>query len=444
MVPTMHQQQTGTFRIRGLRWWIAILLLAATLISYIDRLTLSVLAPIICGDLHLSNLQYAGVSVWFLLAYSVGQTIFGALQDAFGTKRGLSIAMAVWSVAETVQAASRGLGTLCTLRFLLGLGEGGHWPAAIKGIAEWFPRQERAFGIGIINTGATLGSALAPPLIVWLQLAFGWRATFIVTGLMGFIWLAVWALCYQEPARHRWLRPEELNWIGNERPNSAARTPAPEWLSLLRDRRVFGIVLARFLGDPVWWFFLVWLPLYLFRARGLSLKTIGLSAWIPFLFADAGALLGGWFSGWLIRHGSKPVRARGTAIAVATLIAPFGTLISAVHSEATAIALISLSLFAFQFWVNNVQTLPSDFFPNEAVASVSGLAGTGAGIGAMIFTFSTGWIVDRFGYSPVLIVSGFLIPAATAALAWFCRKPAAVASSGAEFANKFDDNPSAT
>ncbi len=421
MVPTMRQWEPGSFRIPGLRWWIAVLLLAATLISYIDRLTLSVLAPVICSDLRLSNLQYASVSAWFLLAYSFGQTIFGALQDNFGTKRGLSIAMVIWSLAEMVQAAARALGTLCMLRFLLGLGEGGHWPAAIKGVAEWFPREERAFGIGIINTGATLGSALAPPLIVWLQFTFGWRATFVVTGFLGFVWFAVWTLCYQVPARHRWLIPEELIWITNEASDPAARTPPAGWLSLLRDRRVCGIVLARFLGDPVWWFFLVWLPLYLFRARGLSLKTIGLSAWIPFLFADAGALSGGWFSGWLIRHGWRPVRARGAAIAIATVLAPVGILIGSVRSASAAIALISLALFAFQVWVNNVQTLASDYFPNESVASVSGLAGTGAGIGAMIFTFSSGWIVDRFGYSPVLIVSGLLIPAATAVLLWFCR-----------------------
>lgn len=424
------QRESSGFRIPGLRWWIAVLLLAATLISYIDRLTLSVLAPVICSNLHLTNLQYATVSVWFLLAYSLGQTIFGAFQDVFGTKQGLSIAMAVWSLAETAQAAVRGLPALCSLRFFLGLGEGGHWPAAIKGIAEWFPREERAFGIGIINTGATLGSALAPPLIVWLQVSFGWRSTFVVTGMLGFVWLAVWGIFYQIPARHRRLSTRELTWIQNNSSDPGKTTSAPAWRSLLRDRRVLGIVLARFLGDPVWWFFLVWLPLYLYRARGLSLKSIGLSAWIPFLLADAGALSGGWFSGWLIRRGWRPVRARGAAIAIATLLAPFGILIGAVRSESAAIALISIMLFAFQFWVNNVQTLPSDFFPNEAVASVSGLAGTGAGVGAMIFTFCTGWVVDRFGYSPVLICAGFLIPAATTSLVWFCRTPSTTGNRG--------------
>ncbi len=190
---------------------------------------------------------------------------------------------------------------------------------------------------------------------------------------------------------------------------------------MLKNRQVQGIVLARFLGDPVWWLYLVWLPLYLSRARGLSLKAIGMTAWIPFLCADAGALAGGWFSGWLIGRGWKPGRARGTAILLAAALTPVGILIAGARSEAGAVALISVVLFGFQFWVNNVQTLTSDFFPNELVASISGLAGTGAGVGAMIFIFSTGWIVDHFGYTPVLIASGLLIPAATAALAWLAK-----------------------
>jgi MFS transporter, ACS family, hexuronate transporter len=412
-----------TLHVIGLRWWIAVLLFVATLVSYIDRLTLSILAPTICADLHLSNLQYASISVWFLLAYSLGQTVFGRIQDRIGTKRGLSIAMVIWSIAETAHALTRGLFSLCFFRFFLGLGEGGHWPAAIKGVAEWFPRQERAFGIGIVNTGATLGSALAPPLIVWLELSFGWRITFVTTGLLGFVWLIFWALCYQTPAKHSWLRPAELAFIREGRDEAAGTIPAASWSSLLRNRQVQGIVLSRFLGDPVWWLYLVWLPLYLSRARGSSLKAIGVSAWIPFLCADAGALIGGWFSGWLIRRSWKPARARGAAILFATVLAPIGMLVSGAKTEAGAIALISVVLFAFQFWVNNVQTLTSDLFPNHLIASISGLAGTGAGLGAMIFTFSTGWIVDHFGYTPVLILSGLLIPAATASLIGLARDP---------------------
>jgi ACS family hexuronate transporter-like MFS transporter len=413
---TESRPARGRVHIQGLRWWIAALLLLATLISYIDRLTLSILAPTICNELHLSNLQYAGINVWFLLAYSLGQTLFGKLQDRLGTKLGLFIAMSVWSVAEMLHAAVRTLGGLSFVRFILGAGEGGHWPAAIKGVAEWFPPNQRALAMGIVNTGATLGSTIAPPLIVWLQLSFGWRATFILTGLLGFVWLAVWLFCFHLPGRHPWIQTHELQLIQSS--NFAKEPPSADrsWKALLRNRKVMAIVLARLLGDPVWWLYLVWLPLYLSRAHNLDLKGIGFSVWIPFLFADIGALTGGWFSGWLIRHGRQPVRARFIAIVFAATLTPAGAFVFAVPSEITAIALISLVLFAFQFWINNVQTLVTDLFPNRIVASVSGLSGTGAGIGAMIFTLCTGWVVDRFGYAPILILSGLLIPAATVAL----------------------------
>ncbi len=407
------------FDVAGLRWWIAALLFGATLISYVDRLTLSILAPTICTDLHLSNFQYASISAWFLLAYSLGQTVFGRFQDRFGTKLGLSIAMMIWSAAETAQALTHGLFGLCSFRFVLGLGEGGHWPAAIKGVAEWFPKEQRGIGMGIVNTGATLGSVLAPPLIVWLELRFGWRTTFVATGLLGFAWLALWERYYQSPRKHPLLRPGELLFIEGSTDMRRSPIPTQTWCSLLRDNQVRGIVLSRFLGDPVWWLYLVWLPLYLSRARGLSLKEIGVSAWIPFLCADVGALAGGWFSGWLIQRRWRPAQARGVAIAFGAALAPVAMLVSRAKSETEAITLISVALFAFQFWVNNVQTLTSDLFQNELVASISGLAGTGAGLGAMIFILSTGWIVDHFGYAPVLILSGLLLPAATAALAWF-------------------------
>lgn len=425
---TESQSAHHTFRVPGLRWWIATLLLTATLISYIDRLTLSVLAPAICNDLRLTNLQYAEINVWFLLAYSLGQVVFGKLQDRLGTRSGLFLAMAVWSVAEMLHAATRTLGGLSFFRFILGAGEGGHWPAAIKGVAEWFPANQRAFAMGIVNTGATLGSTVAPPLIVWLQLSYGWRATFIVTGLLGFVWLALWVFCYHVPGRHPWIQTRELELIQSNVQAKPVGLADRGWLALLRNRKARAIVAARLLGDPVWWLYLVWLPLYLARVRNLDLKEIGFSLWVPFLFADIGALSGGWFSGWLIRHGRQPVRARITAIILAASLTPAGALVYAVRSEITAIALISLVLFAFQFWINNVQTLATDFFPNDLVASVSGLAGAGAGVGAMIFTLGTGWVVDRLGYAPILILSGLLIPLATVALIGLSRKPMGLAS----------------
>jgi ACS family hexuronate transporter-like MFS transporter len=415
-----HRHERPQFKIGGLRWWIAGLLFLATLISYLDRMTLSILAPTICSDLHLSNLQYAGISVWFLFAYSIGQSFFGKLQDRIGTKRGLALAMTIWSVAETLQGLTRGLFSLSALRALLGLGEGGHWPAAIKGVAEWFPQEQRGVGVGIVNTGATLGSALAPPLIVLLEVKFGWRTTFLVTVMFGFAWLVAWLLAYQVPRKHPWLKPEELILI--ERGSTVGASQGSSWRELLKERSVRGIVFSRMLGDPVWWLYLIWLPLYLARARGLSLPAIGAFAWIPFLCADAGALLGGWVSGRLIRQGWTARKARGAAILFAAALSPVGVFVAGARTAGAAIFFISIELFAFQFWINNVQTIPSDLFPSEQIASISGLAGTGAGIGAILFVFSTGWIVDHYGYSPVLTISALLIPAATAVLSWLVRE----------------------
>lgn len=420
MISSRPKLLDRTFYVAGLRWWIVSLLFLATLISYIDRLTLSVLAPTICKELHLSSFEYASISVWFLLSYSIGQTVFGKVQDRIGTRFGLSIAMAIWSVAEIAQAVARGLASFSLFRLILGFGEGGHWPAAIKSVAEWFPARERALGMGIVNTGATLGSALAPPLIIWLQFSFGWRTTFIATGLLGFVWLALWQLFYCSPEQHPWLAPKELAFIQQDTVEKGPAV-APPWLDLLKNRKVQGIVLARFLGDPVWWLYLVWLPLYLYSARGFSLKAIGIFAWIPYVFADTGALMGGWFSGLLIHRGWSPVRARSLAIFLPALLAPAGILVGGASSSAEVIALISVVLFAFQFWINNLQTLTSDFFLNDLVASISGMAGTAAGLGAMFFILTTGLVIEHFGYTPILIVSGLLIPSATVVLGLLCR-----------------------
>lgn len=392
-----------------LRWCIVGLLFLATLISYIDRLSLSVLAPAICADLKLSNLAYASLGSWFLLTYSIGQTLFGRWQDRIGTKLGLAGAISIWSIAEIAHSLARGLGSLSAVRLLLGAGEGGHWPAAIKAVAEWFPVRERALGMGIVNTGATLGSALAPPLIVWLQRRYGWQATFVVTGLAGFVWLALWMVTYRAPA-------------GQETVVSS-QTSAAHWRDLLRNRYVLGIVIARFLGDPIWWLYLIWLPLYLYSARGFSLEKIGILAWIPFVAADAGALLGGWSSGFLVQRGINPIRARFSMIVLASLLAAPGMAVAWTKSPGFTLFFMSLMLFAFQFWVNNVQTLPSDLFPTSLVASISGLAGTGAGLGAMLFTLLTGWTVDHFGYAPVLVGSGLLLPCATGILLVLGKEP---------------------
>lgn len=437
----------ASFKLPGLRWYIVGLVFLATLINYIDRLTISVLAPVITSELNLTNTAFAGVATWFLLAYTISQTLSGKLYDRIGTRLGFVVSVTVWSLAAMAHAFARGVGSLSAFRFILGLGEAGNWPGAAKAVAEWFPIRQRAFGMAIFNSGAALGSVIAPPIIIWLQLRYGWKITFFVTGALGFLWLALWLLFYRTPDEHPWLTKEERTLIiegqrePSEResgvskivaehesaptiedmatsgaPGDLEKERAPGWFELLRHREVWGIVLARFFTDPIWWLYITWLPLYLYTARGFSLKEIGLFAWVPYVAADAGSLFGGWMSGYLISRGWTVNRARKAVILFAALLMPAGILAAFADDPLTALALIAVVLFGFQVWINNVQTLPSDFFSTRAVASVAGLGGTGAGIGAMIFTLTTGWVVDNFSYVPILVAAGLLAPIGTLAL----------------------------
>jgi ACS family hexuronate transporter-like MFS transporter len=276
--------------------------------------------------------------------------------------------------------------------------------------------------MAIFNSGAAIGSVIAPPLIVWLSLAYGWQTTFIVTGSLGFAWLGLWLLFYQTPDRHQWLSERERKLIlDGQRIETAPDATADigedfRWRELLRYRQVWAIVLARFLTDPIWWLYISWLPKYLADARGFSLAKIGLFAWVPYVAADAGSLSGGWLSGYLIGRGWSVDRARKVLILAAALLMPAGIFAAFADNAMVALVLIGVVLFGFQVWINNVQTLPSDFFSDKAVASVAGLGGTGAGIGSMIFIFSTGWAVDHFSYVPVLVIAGLLAPVGTLVL----------------------------
>jgi ACS family hexuronate transporter-like MFS transporter len=317
-------------------------------------------------------------------------------------------------------AFTKTLGGLSAVRFILGLGEAGNWPGAAKTVAEWFPVRERAFGMAIFNSGAAIGSIVAPPVIVGLTAYFGhWQPTFLITGALGFLWLILWWIFYDAPEKHRWLTNKERVLIqGNESPNAAVENSqtAPTWTELLRFRQVWAIVLARFFVDPVWWLYIAWLPLYLANVRGFDLRQIGYFAWVPFVAADAGSLFGGWFSGFLIGRGWSVDAARKAVIAFAACLMPAGIAAAFVSDSMVALALIGVVLFGFQVWINNVQTLPSDFFPKNAVGSVAGLGGTGAGIGSMIFIFTTGWVVDNFSYTPILVAAGMLAPIGTIVL----------------------------
>jgi len=405
-----------TIQVSGLRWYIAVILFLATVICYIDRLTISILAPVIKIDLNLTNVEYAAITTWFLISYSVFQSVFGGIYDKYGTRKVFSYAIVIWSVSAMLHAVARGFRGFAFYRFLLGVGEAGNWPGSIKSIAEWFPAKQRAFGLSIVNTGAALGSVLAPPLIAFLQIKYGWKTTFIATGAMGFFWLILWLLIYRKPSEHKWLTQKEREFIQTDEPDLPLNTndiPKRTWKELLKLKQVWGIILARFFGDPIWWLYLIWLPSYLYDVRGFSIKDIGTFAWLPFLASGVGSLTGGWLSGYLIGRGKSVNFSRKIAIILPTFLMVLG--IGAIYAPTAmgALLLMSLVLFGFQFWVNNVQTLASDYFSINEVGRVTGMAQTGAGFGAITFTMLIGWIVDHYSYSPVLVIGGILGPVAT-------------------------------
>lgn len=412
-----YTNESNGFKIGGLRWIIIGLIFFVTLINYIDRLTISVLAPVITADLGLTNTEFGAITIWFLVAYTLSQAVSGKIYDRIGNKSGFTFSVAIWSVGAILHAFATGIGSLSIFRFILGFGEAGNFPGAAKVSAEWFPQKERALAQGIFNSGVALGSIIAPPLIIWLQLNYGWKTTFIFTGALGFIWLIFWLILYFARDKHPWLtaREKEIIEEGDEEPATTAAS-SPGYASLLKYKQTWAIVLARFLVDPVWWLYITWLPKYLFDARGFDLKQIGAFAWVPFVAAGLGSLFGGWLAKFLIGRGWSVDKARKLIIGVSCLLMPAGIVAAYTNDSMTALAMISIVLFGFQVWINNVQTMPSDFFPKSAVGSVAGLGGMGAGIGSIIFTYATGWVVDNFSYTPILVAAGVLAPIGTVVL----------------------------
>jgi ACS family hexuronate transporter-like MFS transporter len=400
-------------RIPRLRWIVITLIFCATVVNYIDRQTVSVLKKSISDDLGLSNADYAAIQNSFLVFYGISQMVSGRLYDRIGTRLGFVFSIVVWSFAAVMHAFARTASSFRLWRAVLGFGEAGNWPGAAKAVGEWFPVRERALGMGIFNTGAALGGAVSTPIIAWLATAYGWRSTFVLTGVLGFAWLLAWLLVYRTPERHPWITDEERSYILDGRGAATSGEELqwnPGWRGLLKYRQTWAVVLGRFITDPIWWLYVFWLPSYFQDARGFSLAQIGWSAWFPFLCAGVGALTGGWASGHLIGKGWPVDRARKAVMAAGALLTPAGIFAMWADSPYVALLLMGVVLFGFQVWVNNLQTLPSDFFPRSAVASVFGLGGTSAAIASVIYNWGTGHVVDSLGYAPVFACAGLLGP----------------------------------
>ena len=399
-------------KITGLRWLMIGLVFLATIINYIDRQTVSVLKTAISHDIGLSNSDYAAIQNSFLVCYGISQLLSGRLYDVIGTRRGFVFSIVVWSVAALAHATASTARAFGMFRGLLGFGEAGNWPGAAKLVGEWFPVRERAFAMGIFNTGAAVGGALSPPVIAWLATLYGWRMTFIVTGALGFIWLALWLALFQTPARHRWITEAERLHIldGAAAADASGSGPRPGWLHLLTYRQTWAIVMGRFITDPIWWLYIFWLPSYLQEARGFSLREVGQSAWLPFLAGGVGALSGGFASGALISRGWSVDRARKTVMMTGAILTSAGILAMRANDPYVALGWMAVVLFGFQVWINNLQTLPSDFFPSTAVGSVFGLGGAAAALASVLFTWGTGHVVDSFGYTPVFVAAAVLGP----------------------------------
>ena len=385
-----------------LRWRIAILVSAAIAISYLDRQTLPVAIKAISKDIPLTNVQFSNLQSAFLLAYAFMYAGGGKLADALGTRLGFTVIMIFWSLA----CASHGLALTFTMlaisRFALGMGEGGGFPASTRAVAEWFSVHERATAMGIINGGTAVGAVVAPPLIALVLTYANWRWIFFATGALGLLWTTWWRTSYFPPAEHPQLTAPEREKIPPPAdPSIIATTKKIAWLDLLRFKETWGIVAAKFLSDAAWYFYLFWLPKYLYDARNFDIKAVGAVAWIPNAAAGIGCLLGGWFSSYLVREKFSVNVARKVALGLSAAVMPLILFVTRAPI-AWAIAIFSLAYFGQQSWSTLVMVLPTDLFPSSVVGAVAGMIGFGGAIGGILFGELAGNLLDHgFGYATV-------------------------------------------
>ena len=385
------------------RWTVVALLFSAMVFNYFDRQMLAVLKPTLSRELHWSEIQYADMVFWFQAAYAASYLLFGRIVDRIGARLGFAVTFTIWSIAQILHGAARGVMDFMLARVLLGLGEGGAYPAGLTAVAEWFPRQERAFATGLFNAGVNIGAIVTPLVVPAVVLTLGWRAAFVLTGAASLVWLTVWLLVYRAPERHKGLSQAELAFIRSDPPDEGAAIP---WTRLLRMRETWAYAAGKFLIDPIWWMFLFWLPDFLSKRFGLDLKSFGPPLVVIYLMSDVGNIVGGWTSSALIRRGLSVNAARKLTMLGCALAATPVAFAMRADSLWLAVAIIGLATAAHQGFSVNLFTLPSDLFPRQSVGSVVGIGGALGAIGGMAMAKYAGWVLQEIGsYTPIFVVA---------------------------------------
>ncbi len=419
-------------KIKGFRWAIIALIFLATVINYIDRSALSIMWPGengIAADLGLDKSDYGLLLNVFMVAYALGQLLSGKLFDKIGTRIGYVIAIGVWGLATFFHSAARGFMSLALVRILLGTSEAANWPGAVKSNAEWFPVKERAIAQGLFNAGASIGSVIAPPLIAVLFAAFGWRVTFMIVGSLALVWIIPWWLINKAgPKSHPWVTEEERDYIMSGQPAETESSDDADdhglsWGQLLRIKETWAILAGRFFLEPIWWFFVGWMPLYLAEVYGFDVHELGMFLWFPYVGAAIGSIVGGIVSGKIIERTNSIGKGRKATVAIGSAIMLIG-LISSVafqHNEYSFMAIVFCVLFGFQFAIGNIQTLPGDFFDGKSVGSLAGMGGMVGVFSVILLNFIVPKIAE-VSYTPIFIMIGVFVPLGMAAVFFFGGK----------------------
>lgn len=400
-------------KIRGLRWYITIMLMLVTTINYLDRISLGVVYPALKEQLSIDEQHYSYIILSFQFCYLVMMPLSGRFLDRVGIKLGFSIAVTFWSIAKMLHSLAKGVFSFSVVRVLLGAGEAANFPGIAKVASEWFPPKERTMATGIANMGAGVGALIAPPLMIWLMFKVGWQEAFVITGAIGFFWVVPWALFYKSPEQNSLITSEELQYIteGQRELQAEEKDAGPQknvWKLVLGQRNFWGIALARFLSEPAWQFFSYWIPIYFVMQRGVDLKQFALFGWLPFLAADVGSFVGGLLSPFYHKLGFKVLTARKAAMTTTALMMPFAVLIIKSPTVGWAVLWFCVAAFGHQGISATLLTLPADLFPKHTVGTANGLSGTCGHFGGMLFTFAVGWFVTHVGYTPVFVTIAFL------------------------------------